>query len=432
MEPAQTTVQAPVLPFTVHAGRQPLRTMGTLLRARGWVLGVVAIVPGILGLISGGVLAGLVAIAWIAGLCAVIVGVGAFGLLLYGRSTITVTHTELIVKRVRRRVLPRADFGEIVLGFFTVQSSDGAGLQLLFADRDGDRFATTPLFYWPAEGLDQLCAALGTTPRWQDDSEHDRKLRPFYVRHMFLVAFAGAMVLIAIIVGVIVLVDHYRAGQREEAAQTAEHSWQSYAEKRLGSDVVPLDGRPEISTYVPDDTKQRIDLDVRLSLVSPGTEADPAVVARAREAVCAFHPDLGKELLRTELRLAFERDRSDHVRVVHTVCGLDQSPLDRWLRAFASAPFGEDVADVDVTFDARDGFDGKTEPVLEAEVGLSTQAPAALGRTMDHVCGVRLGEVTTMISYDWRNDATGRSRRARDVHCERLDEAMQEWGQAEQ
>jgi hypothetical protein len=279
-------VPAPPLPFTLTAGDAPVRLSLLLLRRRGWVL-VAIVAVGVIAAIATRDLGALIEPVGIVAVVLLVLG----GVLLYqrayGRSTITVTTTELEIRRVRRReVLARHEIDALVVGWFTVHP-DPAALQVAFVDREGRRRSTAQAYYWPDGGLEQLAAALDVPLRWQDPE--DKPQVPFFVRHLMLTGIAGGIALAAVIVGVIVVVDHVRAGNRDEAAVAARREFDRYANTRLTASLVPGLDRVRARSSAND---AGIDLSVELDLTTAGDEADPAAVRAVHEAVCGFAPDL--------------------------------------------------------------------------------------------------------------------------------------------
>lgn len=435
MEPAGPSVRVPALPFTLRAGRRPLQRALSLLRGRMWIVVVTALVTGTVAGVLEGVEGGVLAAVSVLGLVLLVFAAAVPVLLLYGRSTITVTHSELVVRRVRRRVLARAGLAEVVIGWFTVARGDLTSLQVAFVDRQGRRFANLPLVYWAGEELEQLCAALGVSPRWQEDTPRDRLLVPFVGRRPFLSAFGIATVLMALLVGVVVLVETQRSQERATAAARARAQWAPYAERALRTGALPLSGEPEVSSSVPGDSERPVELDVSMALPSNGGEPDPDLVARARSLVCGFRPDLGEVRLRTEVRLSFgSRDGVTKHRI-GTACDLDQTPLDGWLRDRDARPLGADVASSDVRLSAWSTAAEATVEMLDVEIRMAVPGRPALRRTMALVCTTAEQQPVARVDYDWADvgpDGGFRSRRhADEVACDDPDAALRQWSRVD-
>ncbi|QZY29749.1 hypothetical protein [Nocardioides coralli] len=197
----------PDLPLEVRTGDTPARVTVALLRARGWVLALLVGTTLAGALVSAGVAAIPQALALSGAMLALIAGVVVVAVWITSGYSLTVTHTELVLRRVRTRTLARADLGELVIGFCTVQATDPAAIQLCITTRQGRRFATLGLIHWPPDELHRVASALGIEPR--DQTPDDTRLSPLWIRRPFLFiggwtvgAFALVIVTIAVVMAV--------------------------------------------------------------------------------------------------------------------------------------------------------------------------------------------------------------------------------------
>ncbi len=106
----------PDLPFTVRAGDRAVTFTLAALRRRWWIPAGVGAAFTVVGATRGALLGGLIAGGSMVGLIALVLAVVIGAQWLHRNSTITVTSTELIFDGFRRRVLPRAEFSEMVVG----------------------------------------------------------------------------------------------------------------------------------------------------------------------------------------------------------------------------------------------------------------------------------------------------------------------------
>jgi hypothetical protein len=249
-----------------------------------------AAIGALLGVLTGRLGPALFPLAYMGGMLLIVV-VGAMPLVAwYGRrSTVTVTDHELIVQRVRRRALNRAEAGDVVVGFFTVAPLQFSDLQVCFTHRDGTRFTTLPLAYWDGDGLAQVAAALGVESRLQEP--RDDHLRPFYVRHLWATAFGGAMIGLVLVIGAIVLYDAIAAHNRRADAARTLRTWNAEQAPRLRT-------LPGVRNVDADTDRTSVIVEYR------GGEVPPGPARRAHDLACA-----GRDpSLRVELHYV---DRSD-------------------------------------------------------------------------------------------------------------------------
>jgi hypothetical protein len=376
-------VPAPPLPFTLTAGDAPVRLSMLLLRRRGWIL--VAIVG--FGVVAAIATRDVGALIEPVGLVAVVLLVLG-GVLLYQRAyrraTITVTTTELEIRGVRRReVLARHEIDAMVVGWFTMQPEPTA-VQVAFVDREGRRRSTVRAYFWPEGGLEQVAAALDVPLRMQDPE--DKQLVPFYVRHLVLTAFAGTLAGLAVIIGVIVVVDHVQSGNRDEAAVAARREFDHYANTRLTASLVP--GLDRVGAKSSGNDKG-VDLSVELDLTTSGDEADPAAVRAAHEAVCGFAPDLDGTTLdvRSEITTTLTsapRDESGEQprRVLALDCTAPRGSSEvmlAWVDHAAAQPVGPRVSYLST--------DTGVATDVDLLVVLATSDAAGFTAAADQVCG---------------------------------------------
>lgn len=129
-------------------------------------------------------------------------------------ATITVSETDLVVVHgSRREVLPRADFGKALLGFFGSYPEQTPtvydALNIAFTRRDGSLFVRLKAAWWPPEGLDEVIAALGTTAALPSPEE-ERALSPWAARHMALTVLIVIAVLVVVGAGIVLGADALR------------------------------------------------------------------------------------------------------------------------------------------------------------------------------------------------------------------------------
>lgn len=412
------TVAAPPLPFTLPAGSAGLDTLKLTVRSRGWILLVVFGGWGLVGLVLAGP-AGLIGpTVLVAGVLAII-GLVAVQRAVYARSTITVTHTELVVKQVRSRVQPRDRVDEMVLGFFTTRPGVAA-LQVAITTREGKAFARLPAMSWSGEGLAQVATALEISPREQTDADR-RRLVPFWYRHLYLTAFAGAFVLVAVIIGAIVLADHLRAAHRAEAVRTARSGFDSYAAQRLTADQVPGLRSVTRRAYTVDE-EDAVSLHVEVLLTSGRPEIDPDRYAAIEATICAFRPDLGGVQLRTSTEVALDHGGTGETgREIQTSCELPPAPVRSWLTYAAAHPLGPGVRRVvagQEEFGLSDGF--------RISVYISAGDVSTFRSVLGEVCAYRpQGEVGRGISWIGRDVAS--SRHLDHVSCADPAAAQRKW-----
>jgi hypothetical protein len=186
-------------------------------------------------------------------------------------SSRSVTHTELVVRRIRRRVLPRSALGDVVLGFFTTLPTNEASLQWCFSTTEGRRWVTVPVIYWPADGMDQVLAALDRRPRW--GTWKDRRLTPFGYRHLVGFSLRFGAVLIVVIAGGIVAYEVWQGRDQDRAVAAVQGEWHAYAAADLqpAGDLVDVTG-----DVTADDDHDAARLDVSLRHVLRGAEIDLA------------------------------------------------------------------------------------------------------------------------------------------------------------
>lgn len=195
----------PALPFTLRPGDTPARSTLALVRARWWLVGALGAIWIVSGALRGGLQGALTSALGVLGLVLLVTVIVVAGVRIVSRHRITVTETELVVQRLRRRRLPRAEVGELVVGYFTVRPVDPAGLQACITTREGERFATLTIISWPTGGLLEVAAALGIEVRDQDP-ERDQGLRPLWIRRPLLFQLGLGLGLMVVILGSVLTV----------------------------------------------------------------------------------------------------------------------------------------------------------------------------------------------------------------------------------
>lgn len=365
-------VAPPRLPYTLRPEGRPVAVLRHRLRTRGALVLAAAIVLGAaVAIASGEVAAALFPIAFLGGIVLLVAVLGLPLAALYGRSSVTVTDEHVVVRRLRRRVLARAEAGDVVLGFFTVAPLDFTDAQVCLTRRDGTRFATLPATYWDFDGITQIAAALGTEPRWQD--ARDERLRPFYVRHLWATAFGGGLALAVVIVAAIVAYDAIAAHQRGADAARVLRSW--------NADVAPrLRALPGVRSVDADKESTRVAVDYGGAEIAPGPARrlnDLVCAHRARSLrVAVSYVDRSDPQLQDGRRVRFECDAASDPGSV--LAQLARRPLARSVR-YASL-------ELSTLRDFHDRVLGTRLALFATQTGTST---ADLTTTLDAACALR-------------------------------------------
>src|SRR6266545_5147123 len=339
----------PDLPFTVRAGDRAVTFTLAALRRRWWIPAGVGAAFTVVGATRNEMLGGLIAGGSMVGLIALVLAVVIGAQWLHRNSTITVTSTELIFDGFRRRVLPRAEFSEMVVGFFTNLPTDVAAIQVCFTTREGLRFATVHAAWWPAGGLEQVAAALGATPRVAE--RPDRALRPWWIRHSFATTATGTVLGIAAITGGIVVYDQVVAARTRDAAVKAEHAWPSYAASHVTASQIPglISAHAEVRPS--DDSESGLSVRTELSMETAEPQPTAGLFLSAHEAVCGFRPVLGDRPVQFSNVIYVGRPRaSDSTARVVAGCG-DVTPMSDWLGYLQQHPLGPAVERADSGYD---------------------------------------------------------------------------------
>lgn len=413
----------------VRAGRAGLRVILGNLRKRWWVLALIPVPSVFASLVSGNGWKGLIPGGLLLGLVLLVLAVILACLAFYARSTITVTTTELIVKRVRRRVLARSDVGEALVALFGARpqlpSMVAQAFGMVITDREGNRFVRLPLAYWPDEnGVDAVLEELRLTPRFATAAE-EKLATPFVARRPFVSGLIGATVLIALIVGVVVLVDRHRADDLAARAVEIERGWPAYADQHLTSTQFPHLIATAASAFANDDLFVSVDLD--LAGGGPELRADESMALI--DSACGYGEGQERVEQRVELRLSattpdLRTGEVDRWRTVQVDCDVDRALMTSWLRWAERHPLPVNRGPISV----EQVGDADHPGPLDVRLDLPRHGDSAVRAGIAHLCefrplGIEPGAVSlSLASYD-----AHASYAVRDVVCTDVDAALTEW-----
>lgn len=407
------------LPLTVRAGDAAVKLTLSALRRRWRYLAAIVAAFTVFGALAGNVWGGLFVGGLLLGLLLIVIAVALVAQWRHRTATICVTATDLLVKGRR---LPRADFGEMVLGFFTNLPTEPAALQACFTTREGRRFATVQLAWWPADGLDEVAAALGTTPRLAEGGSEVRLLQPWWVRHWFATIATGTVVGIAVIVGVIMIGDYVIGSRARAAAADAEEAWPAYAAEHLTVQEVPGLVSADVQVSPDDDDRSQLDVRTELSIETSDGQLSPAAFSKANAAVCGFHSELDGRKTSFRNVIYVSRPRvSDSAARLDVGCG-DVEPVRAWLTYLSDHPLGSAVDRADASY---------AQGLLSVWLFMASPSADAFATTAERTCGFRHDgtelAVGAMLSVQAAGSADGPY--LSDVGCDDVAEARQQWVQ---
>ncbi|WP_029089005.1 hypothetical protein [Brevibacterium album] len=309
---------------------------------------------------------------------------------LYGRSSVTVTSSELIVRRFgRKQSMLRDAVGEIIEG----ERDWGTGREAapafywFITDRSGRRFVALPQTQWPVSGLEDLARALQVAPRRPRNSDEERQLAPWWMRHIFLAALVLGLVL-TVVVGLIWWGGAaWQDARRAAAEQSAEHSYIATIEPQLTKSRYPslqeiehdvVTSPLRVSGYAED--LDDVILRPSVSLVGTENEIPATETLELLDLQCSYSTPEAAVSVSTVNYASAEEGRYE--RTVEFKCGMDRSPLETWLAWAEENSVGANVSAVNVTRESS--YDG--EQLLDIGILVEDYSDADFRAMVDHLC----------------------------------------------